>query len=122
MGRSLDQYGYVTLRDTATLNIDDAGVRMLVARRQLDRVAHGVYRFSRLPVTAYDPYMLAVLWMGTPTTCLSHDSALAAYWVCDINPRAHPPDRAPGPAHPKKRRRAATESCADSGSACDPVT
>jgi len=27
--------------------------------------------------------MLAVLWTGTPTTCLSHDSALAAYEVCD---------------------------------------
>lgn len=83
---ALDQYGYVTLRDAATLNIDDDAVRMLVARRQLDRVAHGVYRFPQLPVTEYDPYMLAVLWTGTPTAALSHDSALAAYEVCDINP------------------------------------
>jgi len=37
---ALDQYGYVTLRDAATLNIDDNAVRMLVARQQLDRVAH----------------------------------------------------------------------------------
>ena len=32
---ALDQYGYVTLRDAATLSIDDYAVRMLVARRQL---------------------------------------------------------------------------------------
>lgn len=83
---ALDQYGYVTLRDAAKLSIDDYAVRMLVARRQLDRVAHGVYRFPRLPVSAYDPYMLAVLWTGTPTACLSHDTALAAYEVCDIFP------------------------------------
>ena len=37
---ALDQYGYVTLRDAAMLKIDDNAVRMLVARRQLDRVAH----------------------------------------------------------------------------------
>ena len=37
---ALDQYGYITLRDAATLNIDDNAVRMVVARRLLDRVAH----------------------------------------------------------------------------------
>ena len=83
---ALDQYGYATLRDAVELGIDDYAVRMLVARGQLDRVAHGVYRFPQLPVTAYDPYMLAVLWTGTAAACLSHDTALAAYEVCDINP------------------------------------
>jgi predicted transcriptional regulator of viral defense system len=83
---ALDQYGYVTLRDANRLGIDDYAVRMLVARGQLDRPAHGVYRFPQLPATAYDPYMLAVLWTGAPEAAVSHDSALAAYEVCDINP------------------------------------
>jgi predicted transcriptional regulator of viral defense system len=83
---AVDQYGYVTLRDAARLGIDDHTVRKLCARNELDRPAHGVYRFPQLPVTAYDPYMLAVLWTGVAATCLSHDTALAAYEVCDINP------------------------------------
>src|SRR5665647_315963 len=80
---ALDQYGYVTLQDAAELGIEDDTVRKLRARKELDRPAHGVYRFPQLPVTAYDPYMLAVLWTGEPAACLSHDSALAAYEVCD---------------------------------------
>jgi len=83
---ALDQYGYVTLHDAAELGIEDDTVRKLRARKELDRPAHGVYRFPQLPVTAYDPYMLAVLWTGEPAACLSHDSAVAAYEVCDINP------------------------------------
>ena len=83
---ALDQHGYVTLRDAAELSIDDYAVRMLVARRQLGKTAHGVYRFPQIPATEYDPYMLAVLWTGAEEACLSHDSALAAYAICDINP------------------------------------
>ncbi len=83
---ALDQYGYVTLRDAEALDVDEHAVRMLVARRQLQRVAHGVYRFPQLPATARDPYMLAVLWTGTDTASLSHDTALAVRELCDINP------------------------------------
>lgn len=83
---ALDQHGYVTQRDARALDIDKLTVDMLSARRQLDRVAHGVYRFPQIPATEYDPYMLAVLWTGAEEACLSHDSALAAYAVCDINP------------------------------------
>lgn len=83
---ALDQYGYVTLRDAEGLGIDEYAVRMLAARGQIERVAHGVYRFPQFPVGEYDPYMLAVLWAGTESACLSHDTALASYDVCDINP------------------------------------
>jgi len=83
---AVDQYGYITLRDAAKLGIEDNTVRKLRARNELDRAAHGIYRFPQLPVTAYDPYMLAVLWTGTTQACLSHETALAAYEVCDINP------------------------------------
>lgn len=83
---AIDQYGYLTQGDARELRIDRLAVDMLCSRGQLERVAHGVYRFPQFPVTAYDPYMLAVLWTGTPAACLSHDTALAAYEVCDINP------------------------------------
>src|SRR5664280_293985 len=83
---ALDQYGYVTLADAVTLGINDHVVRKLRKRNELELAAHGVYRFPQLPATAYDPYMLAVLWTGAPEAALSHDSALAAYEVCDINP------------------------------------
>ncbi len=83
---AVDQYGYVTARDARALGIADPTVRMLVARGQIARAAHGVYRFPQLPETPYDPYMLAVLWTGTEGACLSHDTALASYDVCDVNP------------------------------------
>lgn len=83
---AVEQYGYVTIRGAKDLDIDEYAVRMLAARGGLERVGHGVYRFPQLPITAQDPYMLAVLWAGTDQVCLSHDTALAVYEVCDINP------------------------------------
>jgi predicted transcriptional regulator of viral defense system len=83
---ALDQYGYVTQVDASCLGIDRPTVDLLNERGQLERVGHGVYRFPQLPVTTYDRFMLAVLWTGTGAACLSHDTALAAYNVCDIDP------------------------------------
>lgn len=83
---AVEQYGYVTMREAKALGIDENAVWMLAARGGLERAAHGVYRFPQLPVTERDPYMLAVLWAGTDQTCLSHDTALAVYEACDINP------------------------------------
>lgn len=83
---AVEQYGYVTLQDAEHLGIGENVVWMLASRGGLERAAHGVYRFPQLPVTERDPYMLAVLWTGTEHTCLSHDTALAAYEACDINP------------------------------------
>lgn len=85
-GRTCVDHGYVTLRNADDLAIDGYAVRMLAARGQLERVAHGVYRFPQFPAGEYDPYMLAVLWTGDAGACLSHDTALASYEVCDINP------------------------------------
>ncbi|MHB8340489.1 MAG: type IV toxin-antitoxin system AbiEi family antitoxin domain-containing protein [Mycobacteriales bacterium] len=83
---AVDQYGYVTVRQALELGIDRLTVDKLAARGQLERAAHGVYRFPQLPVTEFDAYMLAVLWTGARDACLSHDTALAAYEVSDINP------------------------------------
>jgi predicted transcriptional regulator of viral defense system len=94
---ALDQHGFVTLSDARDLGISQAAVTMLARRKQIERVATAVYRFPRFPAGPNAPYMQAVLWTGDPRACLSHDTALAAHQVSDINPdRVHltvPPKR-----------------------------
>jgi len=80
------QRGFVTARQATGLGIDKAALQMLVHRGTLDRVAFGVYRFPRYPVSPYDPYMLAVLWTRADEACLSHETALDAYGISDVNP------------------------------------
>ncbi|GAA5150066.1 hypothetical protein GCM10025768_14240 [Microbacterium pseudoresistens] len=83
---ALDQYGYVTERDARNLGAAPGELARLARRDKLDRVGHGIYRFPELPATERDEYMLAVLWANTPGAALSHDTALAVYELCDINP------------------------------------
>jgi predicted transcriptional regulator of viral defense system len=80
------QHGYFTLRDASAEGIDDYAVRMLAARNQVTRVAHGLYRFDKFPVTRASAFMEAVLWTGTGGACLSHETVLAVRELCDINP------------------------------------
>lgn len=61
-------------------------LQMLVQRGTLMRAAFGVYRFPQFPVSQYDSFMLAVLWTRAPETCLSHETALDAYAISDVNP------------------------------------
>lgn len=87
---ALDQHGFVTLSDARRLGISRDAVTMLARRGKLEQVATAVYRFPRFQAGPAAPYMLAVLWTGDPRACLSHDTALAAYEVSDINPeRVH---------------------------------
>ena len=83
---AVEQYGYFTVRDAIALGIDRRTVDKLSVRGTVERVAHGVYRFPEIPATDRDPLMLALLWTGAPEACLSHDTALADYEVCDVNP------------------------------------
>ena len=84
------QHGYVTAAQSQELGIDTMTMQMLVRRGTLERAAHGVYRFPQFPYTDATPYMLAVLWTRMPEACLSHETALAVYDICDINPnRTH---------------------------------
>lgn len=85
---ALDQHGFVTTAQVLDAGVSDASLAMMVRRRRLDRVAHGVYRVPQVPVSQYDPFMLAVLWTGAGEACLSHDTALAAWEISDINPTA----------------------------------
>lgn len=80
------QHGFVTAQQAADLGIDKHALQMLVHRGTLTRVAHGVYRFPKFPVGQYDGHMLAVLWTRVPEACLSHETALDAYGISDVNP------------------------------------
>jgi predicted transcriptional regulator of viral defense system len=83
---ALDQHGFVTTAQARDLGISAALLAMMVRRGRVERVSHGVYRVGQVPTTPSDPWMQAVLWTGFPEACLSHDSALDAWEISDINP------------------------------------
>lgn len=83
---ALDQHGFVTTAQAVEEGVSHAELSTMVTRDRLERVAHGVYRVPQVPATEFDQYQLAVLWTGVPEACLSHDSALAAWEISDINP------------------------------------
>lgn len=82
----MEQHGFVTARQAAEVGIGKQAVQMLIHRGSIERVAHGVYRFPQYPTGQYDQYMLAVLWTRVPEAALSHETALDAYGISDVNP------------------------------------
>ena len=83
---AVEQYGYVS-----TLNAEQLGIPMmelgkLAARGKLKRIWQGVYRFPEFPASANDQLMEYVLWTRDSRAALSHDTALDAYELSDINP------------------------------------
>lgn len=85
---ALDQYGYATTAQAAEVGVSNPSLSMLVKRGRLKRVAFGVYRVPQVAPTIFDRYMLALLWTGCDEAALSHETALDAYEVCDVNPTA----------------------------------
>ena len=83
---ALDQHGFVTTAQALEEGVTHAALSMLVKRGRLERSAHGVYRVPQVPATAVDDLMLAVLWTTDPAAALSHETALDAYGVSDVNP------------------------------------
>lgn len=83
---ALDQHGFVTTAQAVTDGIPRTELPKLAARDRIERVAHGVYRIPQVPATPYDNWALAVLWTGAAEACLSHETALAAWDVSDVNP------------------------------------
>lgn len=80
-----EQYGYITTDDARGLDIDPHRLVVLGSRGDLDRVAHGLYRFGVIPSTMRDQLMEATLWprrLGV----ISHDTALDLWDLCDVNP------------------------------------
>lgn len=80
------QHGFVTAQQAVGVGVGKGALQMLVHRGTLTRAAFGVYRFPQYPVGQYDGHMLAVLWTRAPEACLSHETALDAYGISDINP------------------------------------
>jgi len=80
------QHGFVSAQQATDLGITKHALQMLVHRGTLTRAAFGVYRFPQYPVGEYDGHMLAVLWTRVPEACLSHETALDAYGISDVNP------------------------------------
>lgn len=80
------QHGFVTAQQAADLGVTKGALQMMVQRGTLDRVAFGVYRFPRYPVGEHDQLMLAVLWTRVAEAALSHETALDAYGISDVNP------------------------------------
>lgn len=83
---AVDQYGYVTTAQATEVGVSNSSLSMLVKRKRLDRVLRNVYRVPQVPPTGYDRFMLALLWTGVLEAALSHETALDAYEVCDVNP------------------------------------
>lgn len=83
---ALDQHGLVTAAQAVDEGIPKTELPKLAARQRVERLAHGVYRIPQVPSTPYENWALAVLWTGAKEACLSHDTALSAWDVSDINP------------------------------------
>ena len=83
---ALDQHGFVTSAQAGDAGVSHAELSTMVARDRLERAVRGVYRVPQVAETEYDEYQLAVLWTGVPEAHLSHDTALAAWEISDINP------------------------------------
>lgn len=83
---ALDQYGFITTAQAQDVGVSFASLSMMVRRDRLERVARGLFRVPQVPATQYDSFMKAVLWAGFPEACLSHESALDAWEISDVNP------------------------------------
>lgn len=83
---ALDQHGWVTTSQAVAHGVPQTELPRLAARHRIERVAHGVYRIPQVAATPYDNWALAVLWTGADEACLSHETALSAWNVSDVNP------------------------------------
>jgi len=79
------QHGFVITQQASEAGVTSQALPMLARRGTVERAAFGVYRFPQFPVNQYAPFMLAVLWTRADEACLSLETALAAYELCDIN-------------------------------------
>lgn len=83
---ALDQHGMVTSAQAVEAGIPRTELPKLAGRGRIERLMHGIYRIPQVPATPYDNLALAVLWAGAEEACLSHETALAAWGVSDVNP------------------------------------
>lgn len=82
---ALDQHGLVTTAQAEEAGVSRPALSYLAKHGRIDRVDRGIYRISQVPITENDRLQQALLWAGEESY-LSHDTALAAWDICDINP------------------------------------
>jgi predicted transcriptional regulator of viral defense system len=82
---AVEQYGYVTALNAHDLDVSVVELGKMSARGRLERVSQGLYRFPEWPVSGNDYLMEAVLWTRDPRAALSHETALAAYELSNVN-------------------------------------
>ena len=82
---ALDQHGYVTTAQAEEAGVSRPMLSYLVGSSRVERPVRGIYRVPQVPPTEHDAAHLAILWAGEGAV-LSHDTALAAWDVCDVNP------------------------------------
>ncbi|WP_218974868.1 type IV toxin-antitoxin system AbiEi family antitoxin domain-containing protein [Streptomyces sp. NP160] len=82
---AMDQQGYVATWQAREIGTPSVEVRKLAARGALRQVARGVYRFEDFPAGPHGDLWRCLLWAGRGAV-LSHESALAGWQLCDVNP------------------------------------
>lgn len=82
---ALGQHGLVTSAQADEVGVSRPSLSYLVKHGRIERLERGIYRIPQVAVTENDAYQQALLWAGD-AAFLSHDTALAAWDICDINP------------------------------------
>lgn len=81
-----ERHGYVTTTQARQHGVSAAAMREMATRGNIERVSWGVYRVPSIPLTPYSEYMEAILWPGSDSATISHESALTVYGVSDVSP------------------------------------
>lgn len=82
---ALDQHGLVTSSQAEDAGVSRPSLSYLAKNGRIERVERGIYRIPQVNASENDAYQQALLWAGEDAF-LSHDTALAAWDICDINP------------------------------------
>lgn len=82
---ALDQHGLVTSSQAEEVGVSRPSLSYLVKHGRIERLERGIYRIPQVIATENDTFQQALLWAGDGAF-LSHDTALAAWDICDINP------------------------------------
>jgi predicted transcriptional regulator of viral defense system len=82
---AVEQHGYVTPANVREIGGTPQVLADLHRYHHVERVGHGVYRFTSLPIDRLGELMEATLW-PRELGVISHDSALDLWDLCDVNP------------------------------------
>ncbi len=82
---ALDQHGLVTSSQAEGAGVSRPSLSYLAKHGRIERLERGIYRIPQVNATENDVFQLALLWAGDGAF-LSHDTALAAWDICDISP------------------------------------